>query len=835
MATLETQETVGEITPIENRAFSFCTLRTLLTRVVGIAAAVAFVLLALIPDGATQIYQWPWSLSVSLLALVPITLFFLHGVGRKTRLGMDADLLIALLAFAIVISALSSRFSTQSLDVSLIALGMLATIPWMAAIVASDQGHAPLRLLQKGIGWFGFVFALYSLLGWTMQTLQWEALHVHAINLNAGETLVEWNPFNYRNEFPLGHGNYTAGLTLLLLPWIIGLAIAQRGAKRVFWMIAAGLVGFVLFTAGSRGALLGVGAVMAGFLALLAIRRTIRLKLLISLGLIGAIGLSVFAFSQPRVRHLLQSFSQSGELNPGDIQRWSMLEAGWHMGADHPFLGQGPGVTPLTYPSYRAELDGGVESALQLHSTPVQIWADLGTTGLILTLALGMIIIRRLWFFALQAESGSPPSPSGIAIGSAALSMTGYLAFSLTDFQLDIPVFAGFVGINLGVILGGTRTEGYPSPHLPLRVTKAARALIPAAAILLLLPVLWSAGHETLARRAHSGAVDRLERGDTPGFEVGIAKAMHWSPTNAFYPTSGALGMLRLSYQTTDPTEIARIEAKSAGYFLDSLARNADQEIAHFNLGWLLLEADPAAAESHFRQAAALVPDKGGVYLGRGLACFEQGDEDGALTGWALEIVNDPKFALAPFWDIPAFSTYRQPAMEAAIAILENESDAGVSSSDTAVILGDLLTEGPPSAATEARSARAMVLAGMKPEERRHAIEMQMIRGRGNRATEEEIEPILALFERHGNDLKAILNDPAGREAPLIRQTRRERPGFGILMRNLDVPLPLDAYIVQENGIVLTLFPALFPAKGYLPTPLLVKMAAINPTGGRIP
>ena len=56
-----------------------------------------------------------------------------------------------------------------------------------------------------------------------------------------------------------------------------------------------------------------------------------------------------------------------------------------------------------------------------------------------------------------------------------------------------------------------------------------------------------------------------------------------------------------------------------------SVVLNPDQEIAHFNLGWLLLAPDPVVAEKHLLAAAHLVPDKGGVYFGLGLARLNQG------------------------------------------------------------------------------------------------------------------------------------------------------------------------------------------------------------------
>jgi len=804
------------------------------------AAVLVFIILALVSNGATRIYQWPWSLMASGLAVAPIALLFLNQFGRKTSVGSDANLLVGLLAAVLVISALNSRFSSQSLESCLPALGMLATVFCIAAYITSGDPAGRPRSLQKWIGGFGLAFALISLFGWFYGDVAWQSSKAISLNSLAGEEIQSLNLFDVRNQSPLGHGNYTAGLALLLLPWLLGLVAGEHTLKRVFWLAASGLVGFVLFTSGSRGALLGVAAMVASLLAILALQRSIRRRTLVGVALLTVVGVGIVALSQPRIRSLLQDWSQTGELNPGDRQRWSMAEAGLRMGADHPIIGQGPGVTPLTYPRYRAHLDGGVDSALQLHSTPLQIWADLGTTGILLTLGLGVIAVRRIRGFLRGRTSGDPTTGYSVVLISAAVSTVGYLAFSLTDFQLDVPVFAGLLAINLGVLLGITRPKkiqddnAFPGVHRMGNL----RVLCALAASLIALPVFWASGKATLARRAHCAAVDRLERGDTEGFASGIRQAIRWSPDNAFYPVSAGLGMLRFSYQEFRPDQIASLRENAISFFQDSLDLNDDQEIAHFNLGWLLLPGDPVKAEQHFRQAAHLVPDKGGVYLGRGLACFEQGNRNGALDGFALEMVNDPIFATAPFWDIPDYRPLRRPAIEKAISILEDSAaEPGTSdqpigdlSREVATILRDLQAEGPSGALLLSRSEIARATAGMEGARQATAINTQLVRRRLHRIPEEIIEAYGALFDRTGPDPKAILADPAGRENPLVRQIRRERPGYGILMRNLDVPLPIDAYLIQENAIVRDFFPNLFPRKGYLPTARLVRI--VQKTGG---
>jgi hypothetical protein len=57
---------------------------------------------------------------------------------------------------------------------------------------------------------------------------------------------------------------------------------------------------------------------------------------------------------------------------------------------------------------------------------------------------------------------------------------------------------------------------------------------------------------------------------------------------------------------------------------------------------------------------------------------------------------------------------------------------------------------------------------------------------------------------------------PAGPE----RVIRRERRGYPVLMRNLDLPPPLDLYEVRELAAPPSANSAL-PPKGWLPSPVL--------------
>lgn len=295
----------------------------------------------------------------------------------------------------------------------------------------------------------------------------------------------------------------------------------------------------------------------------------------------------------------------------------------------------------------------------------------------------------------------STPSP-------AALALVGYAVFSLADWQLDVPIFAFAVALCLAS-LAPPATPSSLSPRLLGFFTLGALAVV----ILL-------------------GRPD-----PTPELNV------------------RALSLAR--DPATTPEAIALLR--------ESLALNPDQEIAHFNLGWLLLVRDDAAAEHHLIEAIHLVPDKGGVYFGLGLARLNQNHPAEAVRAFALECLNDPAFLFSPWWREPALAPHL---------------------SATRAAFTDLATF------TQKKLPRATWAAAQLPA-------------------------VAALAPRLG----AV---PAGPS----RAYRRERTAYPVLARNLDLPPPLDLYDVREltPALLLSASPSSvpLPAKGWLPNRLLLEL-----------
>ncbi len=203
----------------------------------------------------------------------------------------------------------------------------------------------------------------------------------------------------------------------------------------------------------------------------------------------------------------------------------------------------------------------------------------------------------------------------------ASITCVGYAAFALTDWQIDIPVFT----FALALLAALLAPVGPAAPSLPNSALAPRRAL----GIATLLAIV---------------ALELLGRRDpTPELNV---RALTYARDPA--GTGLAITLLRRS-----------------------LALNPDQEIAHFNLGWLLLAHDTPAAERHFRAAAQLVPDKGGVYFGLGLARLKQGHATGAARAFALECLNEPRFLSSPWWREPVLAATRDATAAAFAKLLE--------------------------------------------------------------------------------------------------------------------------------------------------------------------
>lgn len=662
----------------------------LLTTLGGLGLA-ALALVTLVHPGATRMHAWPWTLAYAAALLAPPLLLAWRALDRTRPLVLPAGpwSFGALAAAAgILLSAALSPYRGASLWWSLPLLSALAAFFAFFDLLHGDAEAVPARRVAalQAAGLFFAAVILASVGGW--------ARHLPDYPLR--------ELFDFRNGYPLGHSNYTAGATLLALPCFAALAYRNRGRERAGWIVMVALSALALFVSGSRGGMLGLAALGLGALLGSGLSRPAKLGFT-AVALAAAL---LFALANPRIRSVVFP-SPGARPNLSNVQRAAMLQGGIELGRERPWLGWGPGTIPLAFPRVRAQTVGGVENVLQLHSLPAQLWAELGAAG-----------VAGFVGFVLLVLGAARREPLVAAVAG------GYLVFAFTDYQLDVPLFA----VSLALLAALLAAPAPPSGG----IARGALRLLFAAA----------------------GAVALIgARPDpTPGLNV------------------------RALALAADPNR----RAEAVELFNRSLTLNPDQEIAHFNLGWLQVVSAPAAAEEHFLAVARLVPDKGGVYFGLGLARLNQGRRDLATQAFALECINDPIFLVSPWWCDPAVAALRPGTLAQARGVL------------------DALAEQKSAGGREAAYLSALML---------------WIEGR---ATAAVVEGVANTDERSAYFAATPEPVPAVFAGAPVLAYRRSRVGYPVLMRNLDLPEPTDLFDVQENSLATGKLRFLFPAKGWL-------------------
>jgi O-antigen ligase len=683
-------------------------------------------------------YSTPWNGLLWLVQLAAIIALLLRTFSKDRSFLLPSRGwcgLAAVFSAVVVCSSMMSPYRGTSVQAALMPLAAVATFFVVHDWIRQRPEHGMAALLRM-IGWFSIAAVLVSLGRWATTDL------LNSTTIHSFSSL-----FVYRNAQPLGHSNYTAGLALLTLPWLALLAIKARSIlSKIGFSLASLLALVMLFSSGSRGGIVGLAAL--GVVALWQAR--LPRRQLVLLAVLAATAAVALAYAHPRTRTLLLGRNSTVDpLKISTIQRSAMLAAGKQMGADRPVLGWGPGTTPLVYPRYRAKLEGGAENVLQLHNTPLQFWADLGLGGagcvIGFCILVGCACMRRRRQNIEPGTDGGDrvdtarPAPARLSTGSVAatalITLGGYLVFAVSDYQLDVPVFAFAVALCAAIIA---------PPGNAVASNRARRAL-------------------QLSIVASLALVSLFARSDqTPGLN-GRALSIAANPNRA----DEAIALLR-----------------------ESLVLNPDQEIAHFNLGWLLLVRDRTAAERHFVRAAHLVPDKGGVYFGLALARLNQGGREAdASYALALECLNDPLFLTSPWWREPAIAALRNPSL-AQLDRLAQHASAELE------------------ARHDSRARDARYLLALIP----------WLEGRGS------LGEVLArsLTSQRVSYFAARPHVPDLKSAP-IRSYRRERRGYPVLMRNLDLAPPIDLFDVRETVLFADELNFLFPAKGWLPSPLLLR------------
>jgi hypothetical protein len=424
-----------------------------------------------------------------------------------------------------------------------------------------------------------------------------------------------------------------------------------------------------------------------------------------------------------------------------------------------------------------------VDSALQLHNTPIQVAADLGVPGLVLLAALVLGAAVACWRACAAAAGG--PLPVAAVAGTA---LAAYGAFAVYDFEFDVPFFAITTATLFALCFPPRR--GLFLPRWPALVV-----LVPALAAGLAWRAPSLRSHWRLAQ-----AADALEAQNDDAFRELAELAARADPTDT--SALNALGFDVGEKAQTDGPARERFARAAAAYFTESLRRNPDQEIVETNLAWVLLPNDPAGSERHFLRAAELLPEKEGLGVGLARAELAQGKRDDAVAALVGEVLMNPPYLFSPDWREAPFQNLRAPVLTAVAA-------------RTAALAGDPRLQPWQQSAVSFVGAVADWLAGRKNDAAVAAVALSP----GERQ----------LFA--SGEARALA-DSLGKSGGEQLLMRARRPGYGVLMRNLDAPMPADFYRSKHDRAVVEAGATLVPARLHLPGRILLAELAPRPSAG---
>ncbi len=818
----------------------------------GLLAALLYALFTLLPDSHSLMVSWPWVLIWQVTLLCPLLWFIalLWQQGQVRRLGHGWDWWILAAIATLILSSFTAEFPQQARWYGIAAFGGLIALYPLHDWLHSGDRRRGLLIAQ---GYLHLTFILISLGLWLGQTVAPELARLAELRQQFGIQLpFDFSTIDLRNWAPIGHQNYVAGYLLLALPGLLGLGLMHQGWQRWFWLAGLGLGLVDLYTTSSRGGWLGLMAwAIAAFIGWLVRSRLPRWQVAIA-GLAGCGVLGGLLLFNNRLVGFLQSFA-TGRIGDELAYRLITLVAGWQMGLSHPWFGAGLGVVPVAFQKYRPAWAGReAELAYQLHSTPVQIWAELGLAGVGLMVTAIALLLLTLWRSLRQTRHPQ----ERILITSLASALFAYSINSLTDYQLDNLSISGNLVLTTALLIASTPNSELQTPHSQLptpnsSLTKLFPFLLTGLTLALslwLLPVhrAWSASATAFIALAQLEATNppptaAQQQAAIAQFRQSLQQAIQLAPWEPYYhyQLGWNLGDLGLKNNNTQliPDAIAA--------FRQGIGVSPYQEFGYSNLAWLIINQNPKAATDLFAKAARLVPGKRGMFYGLGYGLLAQGKLNQAVEAITLEALRDPILITSPIWRSPAFQPLYTRVLDRLVqhytSLLQDpQTDAALKANwqlcrgsiewwrgnwDAARadwtptpdgLQQKLLDLGMGKPLTQAANPNGepgemAIAAWFNPTERLTILQKAWVK-----ATHTAPPP--GLVEQLATSMTtATTVDQWLKTIAPPNQYRRERAGFGVLSRHIDGPIPRDYLTIVDNVILTQFFADLFPTTVYTP------------------
>ncbi|MGC1307623.1 MAG: O-antigen ligase family protein [Phormidesmis sp.] len=808
-----------------------------------------YTLFTLLPNSNSLMVKWPWVFIWQFgLMLGPVALSFQLWQRSFRPLGNRLDWLAGAWCLVLILSATFSPFPHQAFWYGWAAICNIAFLYVLNSWLTSVKRVRYLLIFKGGLG---IVFSGFSLVAWVFQTVRPYQQMLSELKSYGIERSFDLQVLTLRNWHPIGHQNYVAGYLLLALPLLIGLAFSGRGWQRFFWFGGFILSLATLYSTASRGSWFGLIVSLVVFVGLSAWQCPQLRKISLGSGLVGLGMMGIWGGSSDRIHSLFSTLFHPSA-NSTAAYRLVTNATGWHIGLGHPLLGAGLGSVTLLYQKYRPTWAGQTaELTYQLHSTPAQIWAELGIVGTLLTFislfAIGYLSFRGCKLSARNLSKDKTPVSLIIGIISG---LAGYSVYAITDYQLDNICISGTLIIFIAVLISNSRgltsleNEGHSIDETPVE-TPVNKRLALAGAGLLTAISLWLYPIHRAWMLSSQGFL-ALQQEDIASFVANLEKAHQLAPWEPYYPYQLGWNLGDLAFQSTEAQQQEALRTESVKWFEKAIALSPHQEFGYSNLGWLLVNSEPKKATAVFARAAELVPDKRGAYFALGYSLLQQQETELATQAMVIALAQQPILLTSPIWRSAQLSVLYPKVLSAFEAHLRTRAEAELSADEQRRLYqligmlhwwqGEVDLAGDAFGQAESELSMALLrLADTRPTDQARVEIDESVKA--NAAISAWLQPkdsdsrllkTLLLkdptvtqlqtdyFTTVVSDIQASIpasptfHDWLTQTGP-SRQRRNQRLGFGTISRHIDGPLPTDYAPVSENVLMTDFFASLFP------------------------
>jgi O-antigen ligase len=326
----------------------------------------------------------------------------------------------ALIAVQLVFGWTAYRYRTFSSALMYCAYGMLC---FLAVQVLRHAWQV--KTLATVLSIYGFSLATFAF--------------IQGITSNGKLYWVRTVPSGSGIYGPYANHNHYAGLMEMLFPIPLAVSLSRqvRGWHRAMAAFAAAAMASTIFLSGSRGGMVAFAVQMALLTALLFWKKKPG-KAALVLGIFGmaVVGLLMWLGGGEVTERITSIHTEARQELSGGM-RLAIDRDCLKMFWQRPILGWGLGAFPDVYPQFRSFYsDYAVDRA---HNDYLQLLVETGAVGMAIMLWFVAVVYRS----ALPRLSGRTDTNGAVAL-AALLGVTGILAHSLFDFNLQIPANAAF-------------------------------------------------------------------------------------------------------------------------------------------------------------------------------------------------------------------------------------------------------------------------------------------------------------------------------------------------------------------------------------------------------